>query len=395
MVIQITERSKISLIDEENPRFTIKVEDLEEKIILRAPSMENAMNWILNLRSCCYNHPNININSFDIMETIGKGFYGKVLLVRKKDTKELFAIKTVHKKRLVQSGKVHTIISERNILSQVSHPFVITLFYAFQSLSKFYLVLEYIAGGDLFFRMDKTVYLPLEEIRLYTAEITLALNYIHSLGIIYRDLKPENILLDSEGHVKLTDFGLSKIIGQNEFTLTFCGTNEYLAPEIIKREEYNQSVDWWALGVLIYEMIYLTTPFFHENSSKMYMKIINEELSFPYPTEKNTENLLKGLLVKKPSNRFNYDDIVKHPFFNGLDFQKVYNRGYKPKYIPKISTPESVENFHPEFTEESPYDSIGSPVLGSASQISGFSYTNTTLIIENDNNVSILASPPN
>jgi len=394
-MIVIDSESRISLVDEDNPRFSVSTIHLEEPMVFRATNMEQAMSWVLFLRSCSFSHPTMSMDSFNIISTIGKGFYGKVILAQKKDTGELYAIKTVHKKRLVQSGKVHTIMTERNILRSSSHPFVITLHFAFQTLSKFYLVLEYVNGGDLFHHMAQDDFFSLDDIRLYTAEIASALHYIHSLGVVYRDLKPENVLLDSLGHIKLTDFGLSKELGNQELTTTFCGTNDYLAPEVIKREGYGIMVDWWALGILLYEMVFQATPFFHENASRMYNRILTEDPVFPFEPDSDVSSLIKGLLEKKPAKRFGYDQIVLHPFFNCIDFSKLLKKEYKPHYVPKVKDKLSVENFDHEFTIEQPFDSIGSPVIGSAERVSGFSFDNRLLMNDSLSSMgSILASNP-
>jgi serine/threonine protein kinase len=289
-----------------------------------------------------------------------------VTLCRKVDTGELFAIKSIRKRRLVQADRVHTVLTERNILSQASHPFVISLFYAFQSRSKFYLVLEWASGGELLARMRRKS-LEIDEIRLYTAEIALALRQLHSLGVIYRDLKPDNVLLDAAGHVKLTDFGLSKILNGERLTLTFCGTNEYLAPEIVGETPYGLEVDWLALGICLYEMVYGRTPFASQSRAQLFKRIINCDVPFPVGGEPACQSLIEGLLEKDPANRFGFEQVRKHEFFAGLDFADVLDRKIKPMFIPANSLVD--EGFRRE-----PADGTASPGPASIGHLQGFSF---------------------
>lgn len=306
---------------------------------------------------------------------IGRGFYGKVTLAQKIDTGELFAIKSIHKRRLVQSNRIHTVLTERNVLAQASHPFIVTLYYAFQNQSKFYLCLEYVSGGELFFRMQQnTQGLPIDDVKLYAAEIALALRHLHSLGIIYRDLKPENVLLDSKGHVKLTDFGLSKDLHSDQLTSTFCGTNEYLAPEIVSHIAYGFQIDWWTLGILIYEMMFGKTPFKSTNKAQLFKRILQADIHFPTNVDPDAEDLILGLLNKDSSKRFGFEQMRHHCFFSGYNFDDILNKKIKPHFIPTEKDDLNLENFDTEFTTEQPLDSLASPVLGSIEQVKGFSF---------------------
>ncbi|EAX89525.1 AGC family protein kinase, partial [Trichomonas vaginalis G3] len=262
-------------------KFSIETEGSTEPLYFRAPSTESLLQWIHALRSCTYTHQSLTIESFKVLSVLGRGNYGKVMLAEKIDSGELFAIKSVHKKRLALAGKVHTMLSERNTLINASNPFIVKLFYAFQNATKFYLVLEYVPGGEMFNYMSTNGAVPLEDARIYAAEIVTALHFLHQNDIIYRDLKPENILLAQDGHIKLTDFGFAKDLSQSEVTKTFCGTNEYLAPEVISRVNYGPAVDWWTLGILLYEMLFQTTPFFHQNTSRMFTRILMDPVVFP------------------------------------------------------------------------------------------------------------------
>lgn len=364
-------------------RFYLKTET-SPLTILEAENRDQMIQWVLALRGCTYHSTGISMDQFTILSVIGRGFYGKVFLVRKEETGELFAIKSVRKAKLIQSEKVLTIITERNILSKIDHPFIVGLKFAFQTPSKFYLGLEYAPGGELFHHMQQKRVFTLEECRIWIAEICLALDYLHSLGIIYRDLKPENILLDSEGHTKLTDFGLSKILYQTNETSTFCGTSEYLAPEIVNHKAYGIEVDWWALGILIYEMMVGRTPFNNTNRAQMFQDIIDKAPSFPPSFPQSAKEFIESLLEKDPQKRPKIDEIKQSPFFEGIDFDAVYNRQLAPLFVPSIDNPIDPSNFDSAFTREVPADSYVMPVEGEAEAYPGFSYNDSALTIPPD-----------
>ena len=215
----------------------------------------------------------MTVDDFELLNVVGKGSFGKVMQVRKKDTGEIFAMKTLKKSVLVKRKHVEHTQTEREILQQIDHPFIVSLRYAFQTKDKLYMILDYFNGGELFFHLRNGGAFGEERAKFYAAEIACALSCLHDNNYIYRDLKPENILLDSDGHIRLTDFGLSKDgISDNSITHTFCGTPEYLAPEIIKNDGYGKTVDWWSLGTLLYEMINGLPPFYDENLHYMYEK---------------------------------------------------------------------------------------------------------------------------
>ena len=398
--VEIKDDTKIQMEDNSGDecKFSIsyKTDKKNEVIYLRSKNTEECKQWVQALRSLTYSHSSINIDSFKIICVIGRGNYGKVVLAEKKDTKELFAIKSVHKKRLAQSNKIHTIISERNTLVSASNPFIVKLHYAFQTQTKFYLVLQYVPGGELFNHIDRDGPLSCDETRLYAAEIVCALHYIHSLGVIYRDLKPENILLDAEGHVMLTDFGFAKDLAQDEVTKTFCGTNEYLAPEIVSRTSYGIAVDWWTLGILMYEMMFQTTPFYHNNTSRMFTRILTEPVLFPPGADPDACDLIIGLLQKREKKRLTYEEIKKHPFFAKIDWDKVMARGYKPEYTPTVRFKGDVSNFDREFTNEYPSDSFGSPVGTPIEHIPDFSFTGNMRNSPDFNSIEMptICSPP-
>ncbi|OHT00535.1 Serine/threonine-protein kinase Sgk2 [Tritrichomonas foetus] len=326
--------------------------------------------WVLMFRSLSYQSNNLSMDSFEIISVIGRGFYGKVMLCKLKKTGEQYAVKTVHKNKLIQSKKIYTILRERDIMAKAKNTFLVNLHYAFQTDTKFYLVLEYVPGGELYrlIHGKKKQKLPFQQIQLYIAEIAYALEYLHSIGIVYRDLKPENILINKDGHIKLADFGLSKDIFVESTTATFCGTPEYVAPELVKREQYSFSIDWWALGILTYELLYGEVPFLCENRASLFNKIMYERPDFPIGTEAVHRSFILALLEKDPNDRATFATLRNHQFWNGLNLDDVKELRTTPIYIPSSKTE---DNFDPAFTKEDPLDSISTPVSG---QFKGFSF---------------------
>ena len=379
--IEITSKTPILTINgASTPRFQIGEGNEEEVIMLSASTPEEITRWVTAIKSAAFPMPKLSMDNFEIISTIGRGFYGKVMLCRKIDTDEIYAIKSIHKSRMIESGNSNAVIAERNIMMKAKHPFIVSLCFSFQTTSKFYLGLEYAPGGELFYHMDNVGYIPVNDARLYIAEIGLALNHLHSLGIVYRDLKPENILFDSHGHIKLTDFGLSKDLINSNSTNTFCGTSEYLAPEVICQKPYNYSIDEWALGILSYEMILGSTPFLDDNKSIMFQKIVHEDPKFPQEIDTRISDFILKLLKKNPEERFKFTNLMNHPFFEGLDWNKVYNKEYKPSYIPNIKDLLNPNNFDPQFTSEIAADSYVQPTIGDVGNIQGFSLISNPLM---------------
>lgn len=370
--IEITENTTVEPNDKDGFRFLIV--HGETQIFLETDSSESLLKWVMGIRGCLYPSAGISMQDFEPLCVIGRGFYGKVMLCKRKVNGELVAIKSVQKTKLLQTKKVTTILIERSILEKVRSPFVVRMICAFQSPSKFYLGLEFVPGGELFFHMNRRGRFTTQEVQIYLAELAIALNHLHSSGIVYRDLKPENILLDRDGHLKLTDFGLSKDISKCGTTTTFCGTTEYFPPEVIRHEPYGVAVDWWALGVLAYELLFGTTPFHDRNQVRLFKNILEATPSFPPSTPPVVQAMVSGLLTKDPRKRAKFEDIKRMEFFAGLDFDAVAVKQIPPPFVPEVETKADLQNFDKDFTDEPAVDSFVAPVYGSAEKYPGFSF---------------------
>ncbi|XP_010144051.1 PREDICTED: ribosomal protein S6 kinase alpha-2 [Buceros rhinoceros silvestris] len=278
---------------------------------------------------------------------------------------------------------------ERDILAEVNHPFIVKLHYAFQTEGKLYLILDFLRGGDLFTRLSKEVMFTEEDVKFYLAELALALDHLHGLGIIYRDLKPENILLDEEGHIKITDFGLSKeAIDHDKRAYSFCGTIEYMAPEVVNRRGHTQSADWWSFGVLMFEMLTGSLPFQGKDRKETMALILKAKLGMPQFLSIEAQSLLRALFKRNPSNRLGagfdgVEEIKRHPFFVTIDWNKLYRKEIKPPFKPAVGRPEDTFHFDPEFTSRTPTDSPGVPPSANAHNLfRGFSFIASNLVQE-------------
>jgi len=329
------------------------------------------------------NTDKVRLDDFELMKVLGRGSFGKVMQVKKKTTGKIYAMKILKKRAIVARNQVEHTKAERKILQALQHPFLMTLRYAFQSKEKLYFVLDYFQGGELFFHLKNKRRFSEEVARLYVGEIALALGHLHSLAVIYRDLKPENILLDDIGHVCLTDFGLSKDVEKDDKAHTFCGTPEYLAPEIVTGAGHDKAVDWWSLGILLYELTVGIPPFYSQNVNEMYNKIQHGVLRFPPFLSEPCKNLIVALLNRDPTKRLgskdDVNDIKIHPFFKDISWDKLYRKEIDPPYKPKVKANEDTSNFDKTFTEEPVVDSmVPTSKLGEAdltdSQFSGFTF---------------------
>ena len=328
----------------------------------------------------------LNIESFELLKVIGKGSFGKVMQVRKRDTSRIYALKIIRKAHIISRSEVTHTLAERTVLAQVNCPFIVPLKFSFQSPDKLYLGLAFVNGGELFHHLQREGRFSESRSRFYAAELFCALEHLHSFNVIYRDLKPENILLDYTGHIALCDFGLCKLnMGDKETTHTFCGTPEYLAPELLLGRGYTKAVDWWTLGVLLYEMLTGLPPFYSEDVNEMYRKILREPLTFPSDVREDARDLLKGLLQRDTSVRLGSPpggaaDIRNHPFFTKyIDWGLLLAKKVQPPFKPGVVSAFDTSNFDPEFTSEPALDSVvedGHMISAAVQeQFAGFSYT--------------------
>ncbi|EDL83134.1 ribosomal protein S6 kinase polypeptide 2 [Rattus norvegicus] len=330
-------------------------------------------------------------SQFELLKVLGQGSYGKVFLVRKvtgSDAGQLYAMKVLKKATLKVRDRVRSKM-ERDILAEVNHPFIVKLHYAFQTEGKLYLILDFLRGGDLFTRLSKEVMFTEEDVKFYLAELALALDHLHGLGIIYRDLKPENILLDEEGHIKITDFGLSKeAIDHDKRAYSFCGTIEYMAPEVVNRRGHTQSADWWSFGVLMFEMLTGSLPFQGKDRKETMALILKAKLGMPQFLSAEAQSLLRALFKRNPCNRLGagvdgVEEIKRHPFFVTIDWNKLYRKEIKPPFKPAVGRPEDTFHFDPEFTARTPTDSPGVPPSANAHHLfRGFSFVASSLVQE-------------
>jgi serine/threonine protein kinase len=319
---------------------------------------------------------------------------GKVFLVKENKSGNMFALKVLRKDNIIKRNQVEHTKTERSVLGYVKHPFIVGMNMAFQSRDKLYFVLDYCAGGELFFHLGKVGLFPEARTRFYAAEIILAISYVHSLDIIYRDLKPENVLLDASGHIRLTDFGLSKegISNSSSGANSFCGTPEYLAPEILNRQGHGRAVDWWSLGALTYEMLTGLPPFYCQDRERLFEKIRKSELNYPASLSSNSKNLLRGLLTKDPNKRLgsgprDADEIKPHNFFASIDWDKLSRGEVTPPWKPKITSTQDTSQFDKEFTSMpifSPQSMQRAPGFGTTplgdNPFEGFTFQDRTIL---------------
>lgn len=292
-----------------------------------------------------------SVSDIKLVRKIGEGAFGDVYLSLIK--KEYYAVKIMSKKKIMKLKQQKHVVFERNIALSIEQPFVVKTYATLQSRMYLYVVMEYVPGGEMFSFLEKVDVLPVFAAVFYISELVVFIEEMHKENIIYRDLKPENILLGLDGHIKITDFGLSK--KTNDITYTACGTPEYLAPEVILSKGYKKDVDWYMIGIILFEMLTGNPPFMAEKKTDLYRKIVNEKVVFPSDIDSVSVDLISKLLEKDPLKRLGSAKesslaIKRHPWFKSVNWKKVYAKKVNAPYKPTIKCAEDVSNFE-EYTD--------------------------------------------
>ncbi|KAL2157071.1 hypothetical protein VTH06DRAFT_7052 [Thermothelomyces fergusii] len=327
----------------------------------------------------------IGLDHFNFLAVLGKGNFGKVMLAETKRTRKLYAIKVLKKEFIIENDEVESIKSEKRVFliaNRERHPFLTNLHACFQTETRVYFVMEYISGGDLMLHIQRGQF-GTKRAQFYAAEVCLALKYFHENGVIYRDLKLDNILLTLDGHIKIADYGLCKEdMWYGSTTSTFCGTPEFMAPEILLDKKYGRAVDWWAFGVLIYQMLLQQSPFRGEDEDEIYDAILADEPLYPIHMPRDSVSILQKLLTREPELRLgsgptDAQEVMSQPFFRNINWDDIFHKRVAPPFLPQIKSATDTSNFDSEFTSVTPVLTPVQSVLSQAMQeeFRGFSYT--------------------
>ena len=324
----------------------------------------------------------LSYQDFEPLKLIGTGSFGKVLLVKYNSNNNLYAMKVLNKSQIKLKKQEENTKNERDLMVKLNNPFILSIKFAFQDESKLYIVSEFLQGGDLFYHLHhSTINLTEEVAKFYIIELILGLEFLHQNNVIFRDLKPENILLDSEGHIRISDFGLSKILeNSRDKAYTLCGTLKYLAPEILKNKGYEKSVDWWSLGCIFYEMLMGHLPF-KINGNVIDPEVFEEKIKFNDNINPLLVDLISQLLAVNPKKRIGYGDsdakkIKEHQYFNDVDWNKYLNKEIEPPFVPKLDGDMDLRYFDKSFTDE-PVNSDRATIMSGSnrtSEYNGFTY---------------------
>lgn len=342
---------------------------------------------------------------FEILKVLGKGSFGKVFLVRPNNAPkcEVYAMKVLKKSEVVKRGQIDHTKSERRIMAEICHPYILSLRFAFQTEDQLFMITDFCAGGELFYHLKKMRRFTEPMMKFYSIQISLALQHLHASKVVYRDLKPENLLLDRDGNCKLTDFGLSKMNhSEKDSKSTFCGTPEYLSPEMITHRNrgsgYGFEIDWWALGIVCFELLTGWPPFFDRDFQRMCEKILNRPLGFPtkYNVSPDAQNFIKSLLQRQPSNRLGcgrkgFAGLKNHSFYHDTNWEYMLEGKPTPPYMPTIGRdPDDTRNFDKEFTK---LDAEMTPVRKDEKKISDklfedWTYVDCACLLEDSDGVA-------
>ena len=352
------------------------------------------------------NKKKVSFDDFEFLKVLGRGTFGKVVLCREKSSSTLYAIKILKKELIINKGEVEHTMTENRVLQTTKHPFIIGLKYSFTTEDRLCLVMEYVNGGELFVHLSKARVFTEDRTRFYGAEITSAIGYLHKKGVVYRDIKLENLLLDKDGHIKIADFGLCKEnIQGDKTTNTFCGTPEYLAPELLEDNDYGLAVDWWGVGCVLYEMMVGRLPFYNRDQSVLFELILLDQVRFPSSISQSAKDFLGGLLTKDPMKRLgggpnDVEDVKSHQFFASINWSDLEKKRIVPPYKPQVSSSTDTRYFDSEFTGQSveltPPDPYKAYLMNTIAEdeeeeaekeFNRFSYHNPSSVLDNKNNL--------
>jgi protein-serine/threonine kinase len=334
----------------------------------------------------------LTFHDFIKLKVLGKGSFGEVLLVKLKANNKYYAMKILIKKQVkLRHQEAHT-KAERDLMVKINCPFIVSIKFAFQDEYKLYIITEFMQGGEMFFHLHKEKRFSNEKARFYIIEIILAIEFLHKHNMLYRDLKPENIMVDSNGHIKLTDFGLSKMFTKTkEKAFTICGTPQYLAPEILSDDGYDNSVDWWSLGCVMYEMLVGKAPFKIPKGSYLSADLYKKKISIPEYVTPEAKDLISKLLIPNPKNRLGYgkdgsQKIKDHPYFEGINWQDAWDRKLEPPLVPQLKSETDLSYFDKMFTNEkiegSNVSEVPSTLVSQANDYKGFTYVTNSVTTE-------------
>ena len=333
-----------------------------DQLIDNGDSNEMQQNPNQDLNSSNPENIKLTYKDFQALKLLGTGSFGRVLLVRFLTNNNLYAMKILNKGQIKLKHQEEHTKTERDLMVKVNSPFVVNIKFAFQDDSQLYIVSDFMQGGDMFYHLHSQKKFDESRAKFYAIELVLGIEFLHKNNMIYRDLKPENILMDSNGHLKISDFGLSKILeSSDDKAYTLCGTPQYLAPEILKNKGYDKSVDWWSLGCFLYEMLTGYLPFYIPKGNKINPKVFEEPLRFPPDVNQVAINLISQLLNVNPKKRLGSGEedaqkIKSHPYFKGIDWEKYANKEIEAPFIPELDDEMDLRYFDKMFTDE-PVDS--------------------------------------
>ncbi|KAM3737919.1 hypothetical protein ACB098_09G093300 [Castanea mollissima] len=347
---------------------------------LQEPSTDDTVieTPLKDLDGNCMKVESVGIEDFEILKFVGQGAFAKVYQVRKKGTTEIYAMKVMRKDKIMENNHAEYMKAERDILTNVDHPFIVQLRYSFQTKYRLYLVLDFVNGGHLFFQLYHHGLFREDLARIYAAEIVSAVAHLHTNGIMHRDLKPENILLDEDGHAMLTDFGMAKKFDENTRSNSMCGTLEYMSPEIILGKGHDKAADWWSVGILLFEMLTGKPPF-TGNREKIQQKIVKEKIKLPAFLSSEAHSLLKGLLQKEAGKRLGSgptgsEEITRHKWFKPISWKRLEARQIQPSFRPEVAGKQCVANFEKRWTDMPVVVSPAASPNASGNIFMGFSY---------------------